>query len=85
MEEYARSEEEATPELQNAETEQSVPDERTDTKPPTEEGRKRKMNGEEGNEQDKEDNMDDEVSNRAYEVMQNKMRKKDFIGVRGLK
>ena len=53
MEEYAGSEEDAILELQNRENEKSVPKERTETKPPTKEGRKRKMNEEEENEQDK--------------------------------
>ena len=62
-----------------------MPEVRTEIEPPTEEGRKRKRNEEKENEQDKEDKMDELVSNRAYEVMQNKMMKKDFIGERGFK
>ena len=66
MEDFARNEEEATLELQNTENEQSVLEVRTDIEPPAEDGRKRKWNEEEENEQDKEDHMDELVSNRAY-------------------
>ena len=71
--------------MKTIENEQSMQDERTETEPPVEEGRKMKRNEDEKNEQEKEDQMDELVSNRAYEVMQNKMIKKDFIGERGFK
>ena len=57
-----------------------MPDERIEIEPPVEERIKMKRNEDEENEQEKEDQMDKLVSNIAYEVMQNKMMKKDFIG-----
>ena len=80
MEEYAGSKEEATLELKNTENEQSVLEVRIETEQQAEEGRKKKRN-----EQYNKDMMDELVSNRAHEVMQKKIMKKDFIGERGFK
>ena len=86
MEEYVGSEEEATLELQIVVTKEEQPEVRTKTKPPIDEGRKRKRNAKEGEiEQEKEDEANEFVSDGAFVVMKNTMLKKDFIGERGFK
>ena len=62
-----------------------MPEERTKTKAQAEKGRKRKRNKEGEKQKNKENEMDEFVSHRAYEVMDKKMLKKDFIGKRGFK
>ena len=80
IKEYAGSEEETTLELQTIVTQEEQPEVRTKTEPPIEEGRKRKKNAEEGEtKQEKEDEANEFVSDRAFVFMEKMMLKKDFI------
>ena len=86
MEEYARSEEEATLELQTMVTQEERLEVRTEIEPPIEERRKGKWNAEEEErKQDKEDEADEFVSDKAFVGMENTMLKKDFIREKGFK
>ena len=83
MEEYAEIAEETTLELHTTEVEQEVPDEGTKMEAQAEERRKIKMKEEREKKHGEEVNMDEFISYRAYEVMEKKMLRKDFIGKRG--
>ena len=85
MEKYVEISEEAALELQTTKVKHEVAQERAEIEAQAEEERKRKRSQEREKEQGEEVKVDDFISERACEVMDKKMLRKDFIGEKGFK